>query len=219
MIHRELIAFENYTNDFQVPYIAELAEALREHVKVTGVKNCFILEAPIYIPGELNPVQLLFQRKADEEFECSDNGTIAGYLQPQLEQLHDFLHGLGILYKSGKLSYTLYADNNLRDQFLKFFQFFRLWDDESNDEYYGIQFPFHLSSSEELSVFISQNVKGSYFVEQEFNFQNVDHLSKLYDIQQKENLFYITLPNVHTQYAVRRLLDLLQFIFLADHNI
>ena len=65
MIHRELIPFENYTNEFQVPFLIELARALREYVKVTGVKNCFVLEAPIFIPGELKPIQLLFQRKGN----------------------------------------------------------------------------------------------------------------------------------------------------------
>ena len=190
MIHRELIPFEDYEDQFQVPYIAELATTLREKVRVTGVKNCFVLEAPLFIPGELKPIQLIFQRKGDEEFECR---------------------------KNGKLLYTLYADNNLRDQFLKLFQLFRIWDDESADEYYGIHFPFHLSSGEELSLYVSQNVKGNYFVEQEFNFQNVDALCKLYDIERINNLFCMRLPNVTTQYAIRRLLDFLQFIFLADH--
>lgn len=190
MIHRELIPFEEYEDQFQVPYIAELAETLREKVRVTGVKNCFVLEAPLFIPGELKPIQLIFQRKGDEEFECR---------------------------KNGKLLYTLYADNNLRDQFLKFFQLFRIWDDESADEYYGIQFPFHLSSGEELSLYVSQNVKGNYFVEQEFDFQNADTLCELYDIEKRDNLFCMRLPNVTTQYAIRRLLDFLQFIFLADH--
>lgn len=190
MIHRELIPFEDYEDQFQVPYIAELATTLREKVRVTGVKNCFVLEAPLFIPGELKPIQLIFQRKGDEEFECR---------------------------KNGKLLYTLYADNNLRDQFLKLFQLFRIWDDESADEYYGIHFPFHLSSGEELSLYVSQNVKGNYFVEQEFNFQNVDALCKLYDIERINNLFCMKLPNVTTQYAIRRLLDFLQFIFLADH--
>ena len=190
MIHRELIPFEDYEDQFQVPYIAELATTLREKVRVTGVKNCFVLEAPLFIPGELKPIQLIFQRKGDEEFECR---------------------------KNGKLLYTLYADNNLRDQFLKLFQLFRIWDDESADEYYGIHFPFHLSSGEELSLYVSQNVKGNYFVEQEFNFQNVDALCKLYDIERINNLFCMKLPNVTTQYAIRRLLDFLQFILLADH--
>ena len=217
MIHRELIPFEDYEDQFQVPYIAELAETLREKVRVTGVKNCFVLEAPLFIPGELKPIQLIFQRKGDEEFECSDNGTIAKPLQSHLSEQQDFLTNLGIEHKNGKLLYTLYADNNLRDQFLKFFQLFRIWDDESTDEYYGIQFPFHLSSGEELSLYVSQNVKGNYFVEQEFNFQNVDALCKLYDIERINNLFCMRLPNVTTQYAIRRLLDFLQFIFLADH--
>ena len=217
MIHRELIPFEEYEDQFQVPYIAELAETLREKVRVTGVKNCFVLETPFFLPGELKPIQLIFQRKGDEEFECSDNGTIAKPLHSQLLKHKDFLTSLGIEHKNGKLLYTLYADNNLRDRFLKFFQLFRIWDDESENEYYGIQFPFHLSSGEELSLFVSQNVKGNYFVEQEFDFDDVGKLCRLYDIQQTEKLFYMTLPNVHTQFAVRKLLDFLQFIFLADN--
>ena len=219
MIHKELIPFEEYEDQFQIPYIAQLAETLREKVRVTGVKNCFVLEAPLYIPGELKPVQLIFQRKGDEEFECSDNGTIAKPLQTKLGGLQDFLTALGVEYKGGKLFYTLYADNSLRDQFLKFFQIFRIWDDESENEYFGIQFPFHLASGEELSLFVSQNVKGNFFVEQEFDFQNTDELCKLYDIEQIDKLFCMRLPNVHTQFSIRRILDFLQFIFLADHNL
>lgn len=217
MIHKELIPFEEYEDQFHIPYIAQLAETLREKIRVTGVKNCFVLEAPIFIPDELKPVQLVFQRKGDEEFECSDNGTIAKPLREKLTGLQDFLTALGIEHKNGKLFYTLYADNNLRDQFLKFFQIFRIWDGESGDEYFGIQFPFHLSSGEELSLYVSQNVTGNYFVEQEFNFQNVDELCKRYDITANGKLFYMTIPNVHTQFSARRILDFLQFIFLADH--
>ena len=217
MVHKELIPFEEYEDQFEVPYMAALAEGLRKYVKVTGVKNCFVLEAPLYIPGEFKPVQLIFQRKGEEEFEISDNGTIAKPLHAKLIELHDFLVELGVLYKNDKLIYTLYADNNLREQFLKLFQFFRIWDDESQDECYGIHFPFRLSSGKELFLYVSPNVKGGFFLEQEFSFQNADVLCKLYDIQTVNKLFYMTLPNLHTQFAVRKLLNFLQFVFLADY--
>lgn len=217
MIHKELIPFGEYEDQFHIPFIAQLAETLRERVRVTGVKNCFVLEFPFFIPNELKPIQLIFQRKGNEEFECSDNGTIAKPLCEKLIGLQDFLTSLGVEHKNGKLFYTLYADNNLRDQFLSFFQIFRIWDDESEDEYFGIQFPFYLSSGEQLSLYISQNVTGNYFVEQEFEFQNTDELCKRYDINTDGKLFYMTIPNVHTQFSIRRILDFLQFIFLADH--
>ena len=51
MLHRESIPIEDYTNEFKIPYLAEFADTFRKYVVKSGVKSCFCLDIPIYLPG------------------------------------------------------------------------------------------------------------------------------------------------------------------------
>lgn len=213
MLHKESIPFRKYTNEFDIPYMAEFANTCREHLTLSGVKSCFLLEFPLYLPGCAKPSQIMFQRKGTEVFECNDNGTISHVLPQNSDTLHAFLATMGIEYKNGRLFYTLYAEDNLKDLFLDFFQLVRLFDDETYATYYGIQFP-----SQRL-VFFEPKVTGTYTLSYEGEITDTDSiykLCKLYDVEQYGNTFMVTLPNITTRYAIRRLLDFFQFLFLFD---
>lgn len=196
MIHRESISIEDYTNEFEIPYLAEFADTFRKYVVKSGVKSCFCLDMPLYLPGQLKPIQILFQRKSANLYSCQ-----AGALK--------------LLYE---------CDNSdLKSDILKGFQFTREWDDEIGKVYfYGIRVETKIFCQMDIDLSFQKIVTGVYRISDSGtlgretpNISNIFDLCNSYDVEFDGKTFDIMLPNISTKYAMRRFFDYIQFLVIA----
>ncbi len=181
MMHIESIPFEEYINEFEISYIAELAHACREHIQVSGVKNCFVLKSPLMLPGETKSSQLIFQHKGDDFFEC----------------------------KTHLFTYPLYADADLKEQLLKQIKISHVWEDDSTEHFFGLE----LCDTYFLPTF--KNINGTFsifFDGSDSELKLSENLWETYEIEKNDDIYSITIPNVHTRHAIQRLLDMIQFV-------
>lgn len=193
MVHREAISIENYTNEFEIPYLEEFAETFRKYVVKSGVKSCFCLDMPVYLPGQLKPITIMIQRKGSNFYSCQ-----AGALK------------------------VLYEDNlpDLKAEVLKGFQFTREWDDEIGEVYfYGMHVNTKIFSQLDVDLSFQKIVTGVYRVSDSGwirsalgDLTGVQNLCDTYDVDFDGKNFEVTLPNISTRYSMRRFFDYIQFI-------
>ena len=191
MIHRESIPIENYTNEFEIPYLAEFADTFRKCVVKSGVKNCFCLKLPLYLPGESKAVNLLFQKKSNASYECHVNQHIVLYT-PNL------------------------PDFDLKSQILKGFQFTREWDDEIGKVYfYGIHVTAKIFSQMDLDFSFRNLITDMYRISDNGIFDHcleTTRLCQIYDVEDFGDKFAVTLPNINSKYSIRKFFDFVQFL-------
>jgi len=193
MLHRECISIEDYTNEFEIPYLAEFADTFRKYVVKSGVKSCFCLDIPIYLPGHLKPVQIMLKRKGNDFYSC----------QVGEEKF---------LYEC--------SSPDLKSEILKGFQFTREWDDEIGEVYfYGIHMTAKIFCQIEIDLSFKKIVNGLYRISDNGNLTleipdspHIYELCNSYDIEFDGKSFEIDLPNISTRYAMRRFFDYIQFI-------
>lgn len=195
MVHREVISIEDYTNEFEIPYLAEFADTFRKYVVKSGVKSCFCLDMPVYLPGQLKPVQIMIQRKGSNLYAC----------------------------QAGALKVLFECDNtDLKSEILKGFQFTREWDDEFGEVYfYGIHVSAKIFCQMDIDFSFKKIVTGVYrisdngWLKHETKPTSEDTIKALcntYDVEYDGKQFEITLPNISTKYSIRKFFDFLQFI-------
>ncbi len=193
MVHREAISIEDYTNEFEIPYLAEFADTFRKYVVKSGVKSCFCLDIPIYLPGELKPITIMIQRKGANHYSCQ-----AGFLK--------------LLYECDS--------PDLKSEILKGFQFTREWDDEIGEVYfYGIHVSSRIFSQLDVDLSFQKIVTGVYRISDSGwicnslgDFTDVRDLCDRYGVDFDRKNFEVTLPNISTKYAMRRFFDYIQFM-------
>lgn len=193
MVHREIISIEDYTNEFEIPYLAEFAESFRKYVVTSGVRSCFCLDMPIYFPGQLKPVTIMIQRKGSNFYSCQVG--------------------------SAKLLYE-YDSPDLKSEILKGFQFTREWDDEIGNVYfYGIHVNAKIFCQMDIDLSFKKIVTGVYRISDDAwilntlrDFSKIQDLCNTYDIEFDGKQFDLTLPNIDTKYSMRRFFDFIQFI-------
>ena len=194
MVHREIISIEDYTNEFEIPYLAEFAESFRKYVVTSGVRSCFCLDMPIYFPGQLKPVTIMIQRKGSNFYSCQVG--------------------------SAKLLYE-YSSPDLKSEILKGFQFTREWDDEIGNVYfYGIHVNAKIFCQMDIDLSFKKIVTGVYRISDDAwilntlrDFSKIQNLCNTYDIEFDGKQFDLTLPNIDTKYSMRRFFDFIQFIY------
>lgn len=194
MVHREIISIEDYTNEFEIPYLAEFAESFRKYVVTSGVRSCFCLDMPIYFPGQLKPVTIMIQRKGSNFYSCQVG--------------------------SAKLLYE-YSSPDLKSEILKGFQFTREWDDEIGNVYfYGIHVNAKIFCQMDIDLSFKKIVTGVYRISDDAwilntlrDFSKIQDLCNTYDIEFDGKQFDLTLPNIDTKYSMRRFFDFIQFIY------
>ena len=193
MLHRECIPIEDYTDEFEIPYLAEFAETFRKYVVKSGVRSCFCLDIPIYLPGQLKPVTIMLKRKGDDFYSC----------QIGTEK---------ILYE--------YSSPDLKNDILKGFQFTREWDDEIGEIYfYGIRINAKIFCQMDMELSFQKIVSGIYRISDNgtlkhviSDFSSIYDMCNLFDIEFDGKSFEVDLPNISTRYAMRRFFDYVQFI-------
>ena len=195
MLHRECLPIEDYTDEFEIPYLAEFAETFRKYVVKSGVRSCFCLDIPIYLPGQLKPVTIMLKRKGEDFYSC----------QIGTEK---------ILYE--------YSSPDLKNDILKGFQFTREWDDEIGEIYfYGIHVSAKIFCQMEVDLSFQKIITEVYRISDNEWLENeissipnnkIKTLCNTYDIEYDGKQFEMTLPNVNTRYSVRRFFDFIQFI-------
>lgn len=197
MVHREVISIEDYTNEFEIPYLAEFANTFRKYVVTSGVRSCFCLDMPIYLPGERKPLQIMIQRKGSNFYSCQ-----AG---------------------SDKVLYEC-SSPDLKSEILKGFQFIREWDDEIGEVYfYEIHVEAKIFCQIDIDLSFRKIVTGVYRISDNGwlasnlvfkSDEQIRNLCNTYDVEYDGKQFEITLPNIDTKYIVRRFFDFIQFICL-----
>ena len=193
MVHREAISIEDYTNEFEIPYFTEFAETFRKYVVKSGVKSCFCLDMPVYLPGETKPLAIMLKRKGNDFYACQ-----AGALK--------------VLYEC--------ASSDLKAEVLKGFQFTREWDDEFADVYfYGMHVKTSIFSQLDVDLSFKKIVTGVYrisdngsLLHSHKDFSMPNELCDTYDVEFDGNNFEIVLPNISTRYSIRRFFDYIQFM-------
>lgn len=196
MVHREIISIEDYTNEFEIPYLAEFAESFRKYVVTSGVRSCFCLDMPIYFPGQLKPVTIMIQRKGSNFYSCQ-------------------VGSVKLLYE--------YSSPDLKSEILKGFQFTREWDDEIGNVYfYGIHVNAKIFCQMDIDLSFKKIVTGVYRISDDawilsnLGFEADEHIRSLcntYGVEFDGKQFEITLPNIDTKYSMRRFFDFIQFIY------
>ena len=194
MVHREVIPIEDYTNEFETPYLAEFAESFRKYVVTSGVRSGFCLDVPIYLPGQLKPLTIMIQRKGSNFYSCQAGST-------------------KFLYE--------YASPDLKSEILKGFQFTREWDDEIGEVYfYGIHVNAKIFCQMDIDLSFKKIVTGVYRISDDAwilntlrDFSKIQDLCNTYDIEFDGKQFDLTLPNIDTKYSMRRFFDFIQFIY------
>ncbi len=195
MVHRETISIEDYTNEFEIPYLAEFADTFRKYVVTSGVRSCFCLDIPVYLPGQLKPVQIMLKRKGNDFYACQAGDT-------------------KVLYEC--------STADLKSEILKGFQFTREWDDEIGEVFfYGIHVSAKIFCQLDIDLSFKKIVTGVYrisdngWIRNELNFESDEQLRKLcnvYDVEYDGKHFELTLPNINTKYSMRRFFDFIQFV-------
>ena len=193
MLHRESIPIEDYTNEFKIPYLAEFADTFRKYVVKSGVKSCFCLDIPIYLPGQLKPITIMLKRKGSDFYSCQVGNE-------------------RILYEC--------TSPDLKSEILKGFQFTREWDDEIGEVYfYGIHVTAKIFCQMDIDLSFKKIVSGLYRISDNGNLTHeipdsphILELCNLYDIEFDGKNFEIDLPNINTKYSMRRFFDYIQFI-------
>ena len=193
MLHRECISIEDYKNEFEIPYLAEFADTFHKYVVKSGVKSCFCLDMPIYLPGQLKPVQIMLKRKGNDFYSCHVGNE-------------------KILYEC--------ISPDLKSEILKGFQFTREWDDEIGEVYfYGIHVTAKIFCQMDIDLSFKKIVSGLYRISDNGNLTHelpdsphILELCNLYDIEFDGKNFEIDLPNINTKYAMRRFFDYIQFV-------
>lgn len=193
MIHREAISIEDYTDEFDVPYLAEFAETFRKYVAKSGVRNRFCLDMPIYFPGELKPVPIFLNQKGTDSYACQAGNY--------------------------KVTYNCNL-SDLKSQVLKGFQFTREWDDEIGNVYfYGIHISAKIFCQLDIDLSFKKIVTGVYRISDNGSLRNmisddasIPDLCGTYDVEFDGENFEIVLPNISTKYSMRRFFDYIQFI-------
>ena len=193
MVHREAISIEDYTNEFELPHFAEFAESFRKYVVKSGVKSCFCLDMPVYLPGELKPLAIMLKRKGNAFYACQ-----AGNLK--------------VLYECDS--------PDLKAEVLKGFQFTKEWDDEIGEVYfYGMHLNTKIFSQLDIDLSFQKIVTGVYRISDNGwicssigNYAGIQDLCNTYGVDFDGKNFEVTLPNISTRYAMRRFFDYIQFI-------
>lgn len=196
MVHREAISIEDYTNEFELPHFAEFAESFRKYVVKSGVKSCFCLDMPVYLPGELKPLAIMLKRKGNAFYACQ-----AGNLK--------------VLYECDS--------PDLKAEVLKGFQFTKEWDDEIGEVYfYGMHLNTKIFSQLDIDLSFQKIVTGVYRISDNGWMNHAGSadtdlaaLCKKYDVEYDGKSFDISLPNINTRYAMRRFFDYIQFLAIA----
>ena len=193
MVHREVISIEDYTNEFEIPYLAEFADTFRKYVVKSGVKSCFCLDMPVYLPGQLKPAQIMIQRKGTNLYAC----------------------------QAGALKVLFECDNaDLKSEVLKGFQFTREWDDEFGEVYfYGIHVNAKIFCQMDIDLSFKKIVTGVYRISDTGSLRHeisdlsaISDLCATYDVEFDGENFEIVLPNISTRYSMRRFFDYIQFV-------
>ncbi len=201
MLHRESIAIEDYTDEFGVPYLAEFADTFRKYVVKSGVRNCFCLDMPLYLPGQRRPLPILLKRKGDGSFECS-----AGDLR--------------INYAGDS------AALNLKDEILKGFEITREWDDEIGEVYfYGLHVGAKIFCQLDMDFSFQKLVTGVCRISDNGGLlprissnASILSLCDTYEVEYDGQNFEVTLPNIDTKYSIRRFFNYLQFVCAIEKN-
>ena len=193
MVHRETISIEDYINEYEIPYLAEFADTFRKYVVTSGVRSCFCLDIPVYLPGQLKPVQIMLKRKGNDFYACQ-----AGNMK--------------VLYEC--------STADLKNEILKGFQFTREWDDEIGEVFfYGIHVSAKVFCQLDIDLSFKKIVTGVYrisddgwILHENQDLSNVRDFCNTYGIEYDGKHFELTLPNINTKYSMRRFFDFIQFI-------
>lgn len=194
MIHRESIAIEDYTNEFEVPYLAEFAETFRKYVIKSGVRNRFCLDMPIYFPGAIKPVQIFLNQKGTGSYSC----------------------------QAGNHKVTYSCDlSDLKSEVLKGFQFIREWDDEIGTVYfYGIHITAKIFCQLDMDLSFKKIVTGVCRISDNGILDHspeISALCKSYGLEDFGDQFAVTLPNINSKYSIRSFFDFVQFLCAATN--
>ena len=194
MIHRESISIEDYTNEFEVPYLAEFAETFRKYVVKSGVRNRFCLDMPIYFPGALNPVPIFLNQKGADSYSCQAGNQ--------------------------KLMYSCNSPD-LKSEVLKGFQFTREWDDEIGNVYfYGIHISAKIFCQLDIDLSFKKIVTGVYRISDNGvldHSADISALCKSYGLEDFGDQYAVTLPNINSKYSIRSFFDFVQFLCAATN--
>lgn len=132
--YRESIPFQEYNDDFGIPYIAEFAKACQEYIVISGVKNCFVVKCPLYLDGEVKTLPLLFQNKGNDVYECT----------------------------RGNATFLIEGVAELKKQVTDALRFAKMCDGESEQAVYGVELQLPFYDTKCYTFSIAPIVTGAY---------------------------------------------------------
>ena len=134
MITKESIPVKDYVDDYQVPYLAEFANACREHITISGVKNCFVIKCPLYLEGEIKTLPILVQYIGNDTFSCT----------------------------RGDVTVHHSATLDLKQKLAEALVFTRMYDEETGDVKYGMDLHMPFLDLKSFTFSITPIVTGTY---------------------------------------------------------
>lgn len=122
--------------------------------------------------------------------------------------------------------------SDLKEQIIKNLQFQEIWSDDSPNVACGICLPLILLSGEVYTFILTRNPNNTFtisdngWVQHELDCILFDHdyfpteieqLCKAYEVKRTGTHFTVTFPNADSRYAVKKFIDLIQFVSIAGN--